>query len=250
MVVLDDPHVTNLQGDRFDIRMPSSDCVLLRVPFSNEDPEQLKMSVSLDTDGVSPCGLYVKSVALSGSLLDHQVVHVRPHTRNAAGSNQAGDKTLTNFSLQVGNSSWRDFHFPKSEGVGADIPGASVGVLTARFVWREEFGQRVEAQGVELRVGRGDRPVVFTISQAKHQALNIAIERFGDLGHRRVGGALGTEGRNASLEEPSLNCRRMKAPHAQERRLNPSYEQERYTDWDSVEAERAPLSSIISASWQ
>ncbi|CAK0813361.1 unnamed protein product [Prorocentrum cordatum] len=133
MVVLDDPHVTNLQGERFDIRMPSSDCVLLRVPFSNEDPEQLKLSVSLDTDGVSPSGLYVKSVALSGSLLDHQVVHARPRTRNAAGSSQAGDKTWTDFSLQVGNSIWRDFHFPKSEGVGADIPGASVGVLTPRF---------------------------------------------------------------------------------------------------------------------
>jgi hypothetical protein len=238
MIVLDDPHVVNLQGERFDIRMPSSECVLLRVPFSNEDPELLRLSASINTDGVSACGLYVKAVALSGSLLDHQVVRVRPHTRNAAGSNQAGNETMTNFSLQVGNSSWKDFS--QAEDVSIDIPDASVGVLRARFVRREEFGHRVEAQSVQLLVGKGERPVVFTITQAKHQALNLEIQHFGELGHRRIGGALGTEGRDASLEQPTLSCRRMKAPR----------NQERHAVWDIPEAQApAPLSSI-SASWQ
>jgi len=103
--LLNDPHVTNLNGERFDIRMPSSDCTLLRLPYSEhlaarpgakgdgpskeEDPAMLELSASVDTDGVRACGLYVKGVTLSGSLLGNRVVRVRPHTRNACGSNQA-----------------------------------------------------------------------------------------------------------------------------------------------------------------
>jgi len=212
--LLNDPHVTNLNGERFDIRMPSSDCTLLRLPYSEhlaEDPAMLELSASVDTDGVRACGLYVKGVTLSGSLLGNRVVRVRPHTRNACGSNQAGNETVTNFSLQVGGSGWRGF----SRGVvGAEIPEASAGLLRSRFVWREAFGERVEAQSLELRVGEGERQAVFTISQAPHQALNIEIQRLGALGHRRVGGALGTEGRDTSLEQPSLSCRLATAPPA------------------------------------
>jgi len=209
MVVLDDPHVTNLQGDRFDIRMPSSGCTLLRMPYREEDPEALELSASMDTDGVRACGLYVKGVTLRGSLLGNQVVRVRPYTRNAGGSNQAGTETVTEFSVQVGGSPWRSF----SRGdAGAEIPEARVGLLRSRFVWREEFGERIEAQSLELRVGEGERSAIFTVSQAPHQALNIEIQRLGALGHRRVGGALGTEGRNASLEQPSLSCRLATTP--------------------------------------
>jgi len=209
--VRNDPHVTNLNGESFDIRMPSSDCTLLRLPYSEEDPRMLELSASMDTDGVRACGLYVKGVTLSGSLLGGRVVRVRPYTRNAGGSNQAGNETVTDFSLQVGGSGWRGF----SRGdAGALIPEASAGLLRSRFVWREEFGERVEAQSLELRVGEGERPAVFTISQAPHQALNIEIQRLGALGYRRVGGALGTEGRNSSLEQPSLSCRLATAPPA------------------------------------
>jgi len=216
MVVLDDPHVTNLQGDRFDIRMPSSGCTLLRMPYREEDPEALELSASMDTDGVRACGLYVKGVTLRGSLLGNQVVRVRPYTRNAGGSNQAGTETVTEFSVQVGGSPWRSF----SRGdAGAEIPEARVGLLRSRFVWREEFGERIEAQSLELRVGEGERSAIFTVSQAPHQALNIEIQRLGALGHRRVGGALGTEGRNASLEQPSLSCRRLSAASSGQRLL-------------------------------
>jgi len=189
--VVGDPHVTNLNGERFDIRMPSPECTLLRVPYSEEEPEMLELRASMDTDALQTCGLYVRAVVLRGSLLDNQVVRVRPHTRNAEGSNQAGNETKTNFSLQVGNSSWMDF---SREDIGTNIPEASVGFLRARFVWREAFGQRVEAQGLEFRLGEGKRPVVLTISQAPHQALNLEVKHLGILGHRRVGGALGTAG--------------------------------------------------------
>jgi len=203
--VSNDPHVTNLNGESFDIRMPSADCTLLRVPYGEEGPPLLRLSASMDTDGVRACGLYVKAVTLSGTLLGDQVVRVRPHTRNAGGSNQAGNETRTNLSLQVGSSGWRDW---RRESVGADIAAARVGLLRARFLWREAFGRRLEAQALELRVGAGERPVVITVSQAPHQALNLEIGRLGLLGHQRIGGALGTEGRTASLEQPSLRCRR------------------------------------------
>ena len=50
----------------------------------------------------------------------------------------AGNKTMTNFSLQVDNSSWKDFS--QAEDISIDIPGASVGALRARFVRREGSG--------------------------------------------------------------------------------------------------------------
>lgn len=212
---MDFPHVTNLNGESFDIRMPSSDYTLLRVPYSEEDPELLKLSAIMNTDGVRVCGLYVKAITLSGSLLANQVVRVRPYTRNSGGSNQAGNETKTNFSLQVGNSSWRDFSRDDS---GTEI--ARVGLLKARFVWREESGHHVEAQSLELLVGVGreEQPVVLTLSQAPHQALNLEIGNLGILGRRRVGGALGTEGRNASLEQPSLGCLHATAPVSSDQR--------------------------------
>ncbi|CAK0812564.1 unnamed protein product [Prorocentrum cordatum] len=230
--VSNDPHVTNLNGEKFDIRMPLSDCPLFRVPHSERDPALLRLSASMDTDGVRACGLYVKGITLAGSLLAHQIVRVRPHTRNAGGSNQAGSETVTNFSLQVGNSSWRDF---SREGVGTEIAEASVGLLRARFLWREEFGQRVEAQSLELRVGadREHRPVTLIISQAPHQALNLEVGSLGVLGLGRVGGVLGTEGRNRSLEQPSLGCLLAAGP--------PSGEQRR--------APPAAPASYMSASW-
>jgi len=211
MVVLDDPHVTNLQGDRFDIRMPSSGCTLLRMPYREEDPEALELSASMDTDGVRACGLYVKGVTLRGSLLGNQVVRVRPYTRNAGGSNQAGTETVTEFSVQVGGSPWRSF----SRGdAGAEIPEARVGLLRSRFVWREEFGQRVEAQSLELSVvGEGGEAALLSVLQAPHQSLNLDMWGLGRLGHSRVAGVLGTEGHPSAIEMPTDECRAEAAPH-------------------------------------
>jgi hypothetical protein len=213
----DDPHVCTLSGECYDIRAPS-EYTLLRLPYSEQEPASLKLSADLDTDGVRSCGLFVKHVALSGSSLGGQIVRVRPHTRNVGGSNSMGDMVMTNFSYRLGNSAWRSFTHNDSLHV--------VGQLGVRFVWREQYGQRVEAQSLEISVGEGRHSAVISISQASHQALNIDMWGMGRLGHSRMGGVLGTEGHLASIEKPTLECRaaraEAKAEEMKMRRVNPA----------------------------
>jgi hypothetical protein len=210
----DDPHVCTLSGDCYDIRAPS-EYTLLRLPYSEQEPVALKLSADLDTDGERPCGLFIKHLALTGSWLNNEVVRIRPYTRNVGGSNWVGNKVMTNFSLQLGNSPWRSFMQKESLQVVA-----VVGQLTVRFVWREQYGQRMEAQSLEFLVGSGGhhpslqessawkpRLAVLTVSQASHQALNLDMRSMGRLGFSRMGGALGTEGHSKSIEEPSRECR-------------------------------------------
>jgi len=209
--------VCSLSGECYDIRAPS-EYTLLRLPYDEEEPATLKLSGDLDTDGVRPCGLFVKRVELSGSWLDGQVVRVRPYTRSVGGSNSMGDGVVTNFSFQLGDSPWRSFAHNDSL--------HAVGQVRVRFVWREQYGQRVEAQSLELSVGDGEHSAVLSISQAAHQALNIDMWGMGHLGHSRIGGVLGTEAHAASLEEPTLECRaaraRDRAEEMKMRRLRPA----------------------------
>jgi len=230
--VRDDPHVCALSGECFDIREPS-EYTLLRAPFDEREPAALQLSGDLDTDGVQPCGLFVKHLALSGSLLDGRVVRVRPHTREAGGANRAAKQVVTNFSLQVGNSSW--LSFTPNDSLRRV---AVVGQLTVRFVWREQYGQHIEAESLEFSVGGGGHPVVLTISQAAHQALNLDMGGLGRLGHSRLGGVLGTEGHLTSMEEPTPACRSKSSNHddIQQRQLAGML----------APAERA---SILKASW-
>jgi hypothetical protein len=204
--VRDDPHVCSLSGECYDIRMPS-EYTLLLLPHSGPEPVKLKVSAGLETDGERPCGLFVKHLALSGSWLDDQVVRIRPYTRNVGGSNWVGDKAMTNFSLQLGNSLWRSFTHKESLRLVS-----VVGQLTIRFVWREQYGQRMEAQSFEFSVGEGSHPAVLTVSQASHQALNLDMRDMGRLGYSRIGGVLGTEGHAASIEEPTSECRAASSP--------------------------------------
>jgi hypothetical protein len=198
--VHDDPHVCALDGECFDIRAPS-EYTLLRVPVSAQEPPALKLSGVLDTDGVRPCGLFVKHLTLSGSLLNNQIMRIRPYTRNTGGSNWVGSTAVSNFSLQLGNSSWRSFtHTDSLRQI------AVVGQLTVAFVWREQYGQRMEAQSFELSVGGSGHSAVITVSQASHQALNLDMSGMSRLGYSRMGGVLGTEGHLASIEEPTLEC--------------------------------------------
>ncbi|CAK0902592.1 unnamed protein product [Prorocentrum cordatum] len=199
--VRDDPHVCTLSGDCYDIRVPS-EYTLLRLPYNDQEPADLQVLADFDTDGVRPCGLFVKHIALTGSWLNHQVVRIRPYTRDVGGSNWAGSKVITNFSLQLGSSPWRSFTQKESLQVVA-----VVGQVTVRFVWSEQYGQRMEAQSLQFLVGQGAQPGVLTISQASHQALNLDMLGMGRLGCSRVGGALGTEGHSTALEEPSRECR-------------------------------------------
>jgi hypothetical protein len=198
----DDPHVCALTGECYDIQTPS-EYTLLRLPHSEQEPVALELSAYLGTDGVRPCGLFVKRLALSGSWLDDQVVHIRPYTRNVGGSNWAGNEVVTNFSLQLGDSPWRSFTRMESPRLVA-----VVGQLTIRFVWREQYGgQRMEAQSLEFLMGEMGNPAVLTISQASHQALNLDMWGMSRLGYSRMGGVLGTEGHSTPIEEPTRQCR-------------------------------------------
>lgn len=229
----DDPHVCTLSGECYDIRVPS-EYSLLRVPHGVEEPDMLKLSADLDTDGVRPCGLFIKTLTLSGSWLNDQIVRVRPYTRNAGGSNWAGTATRTNFSLQLGDSPWRSFAHQDSLG-----QFAVVGRVGVRFVWREQYGQRMEAQSLEFSVGEGGQSALLTVSQASHQALNLDMWGLGRLGHARIAGVLGTEGHPASIEEPVHECRAATpsaSPDATRRQM--------------PRAARTERASILRASWQ
>jgi len=230
----DDPHVCSLSGECFDIREPS-EYVLLRVPYSVEEPDMLKVSAALDADGVRPCGLYVKGVTLSGSWLGHQVVRIRPYTRSAANSSAVRAATRTNFSIKLGNSSWRSLS-PE------DSPRllATIGQVTVRYVVREQYGRRLEAQALEFSVGAGGRPAVLTVSQASHQALNLDIGGLRQLGLSRFAGVLGTEGHQASIEEPTRECKAASA-------LANSDDTRRGQKPGAAPAEGA---STLSASWR
>lgn len=196
-----DPHVCALSSECFDIRAPS-EYTLLRVPHVAEAPDMLRLSADLEVDGVRPCGLYMKSIRLSGSWLEGQVVRIRPYTRDVAGSNFAGTAARTNFSVQLGDSPWRSF-----TRLDSNRQLAVVGRVAIRFVWREEFGQRVEAQSLELSVGgEGGEPALLSVLQASHQALNLDMWGLGRLGHARVAGVLGTEGHPTSIEKPTYEC--------------------------------------------
>mmetsp|Transcript_61907 Transcript_61907/g.164601 ORF Transcript_61907/g.164601 Transcript_61907/m.164601 type:complete len:409 (-) Transcript_61907:203-1429(-) len=230
----DDPHVCALSGECYDIRKPS-EYILLRAPFDEREPARLELSGHLDTDGVQPCGLFVKQVALTGSWLNHQVVRVRPHTRDVGGSNWAGTATRTNFSLQLGDSPWRSFTQQDPSG-----QLAVVGRVAVRFVRREQFGDRMEAQSLEFAVGgMGPEPARITVSQASHQALNLDVSGLERLGYARVAGVLGTEGHPASIEEPAPECAAAarSATQGATRRQTP-------------QAARKERASTLSASWQ
>ncbi|CAK0907206.1 unnamed protein product, partial [Prorocentrum cordatum] len=155
----------------------------------------------------------VKHVVLSGAWLDNLRLRVQPYTRDVGGSNWVGNKVMTNFSLQLGSSPWRSFTRSDS-----NRQVAVVGRLVVSFVWREQFGQRMEAQSLELSLGEGNRTAKLTISQASHQALNLDMHGFGQLGYSRMGGVLGTEGHSLSIEEATSECK-ASTSHVSQRHL-------------------------------
>jgi len=205
--VKDDPHVNNLRNERFDIRKPS-EYLLLRVPLDEQLPAAMELTAGVAADGITECGVYVKNVTFRGTWFNGQTVRIRPHTRNVAGSNQAGDQTRTNFSLQVSEQQvsqprWRSFSF---EEAGSIISEASTGQVGARFFMREEFGKRLEGQALEFRMGEAAGASVV-VSQAAHQALNIEMRHLSKLGADRMGGLLGTESHDREVEEDTYECK-------------------------------------------
>merc|ERR1719382_694973 len=77
----DDPHLTSVTGKKFDVNMPGS-YVLIRAPQDLRLPAKLTMNATLEASVGSPCGLYIKSVELSGEWFGDNVVTVVPLQRN------------------------------------------------------------------------------------------------------------------------------------------------------------------------
>jgi len=219
--VHDDPHVSNLRNERFDIRRPS-EYQLLRVPLDERLPAAMELTAGMDADGSSTkCGVYVKNVTIRGTWFNGKTVHIRPHTRDRAGSNQVGGETLTNFSLQVSEQQvskqqWRSF---SREEAGSLISEASTEQVVARFVMREEFGERLEGQALEFRMGEAAGASVV-VSQAAHQALNIEMRHLSRLGADRIGGLLGTESHDREVEEDTYECKMEVAKRRQSMRIS------------------------------
>lgn len=230
--VHDDPHVRSLNNEQFDIRRPAV-YRLLRLPHDQGLPASFELSAEMGSDSESPCGVYVRSATLSGAWLDGRTLRVRPLARDKAGTNTAGTGTTSNFSLQVSGQQWRSFVRAEA---GTVIIEATTGRFRARFLWREQYGERAEGQALEFRLGEEAQATV-TISQASHQALNVDVARLGSLGEARLGGVLGTEGHDVAAEEESDECKASRYP-------GPAYER-RWASWVHGDAR----SSALRASW-
>jgi len=235
--VHDDPHVSNLRNEHFDIRKPS-EYQLLRVPLDERLPAAMELTAGMEADDSTKCGVYVRNVTFRGTWFNGQTVRIRPHTRDQAGSNQAGNETRTDFSLQVSEQQvsrqrWRSF---SREEAGSRIREASTEQVEARFIMREEFGERLEGQALEFRMGE-DAEATIIISQAAHQALNIDMRHLRKLGEDRMGGLLGTEEHDKEIEEDTVECKvEAAAKHRVERRAQ------------ELPSER-PGASRLRASW-
>lgn len=241
----DDPHVNNLRNERFDIRRPS-EYLLLRVPLDERLPAAMELTAGVAADGNTECGVYVRNVTFRGTWFNGQTVRIRPHTRNQVGSNQAGDQTRTNFSLQVSEQQvseprWRSF---SREEAGSHIDEASTEQVDARFLMREQFGERLEGQALEFRLGEAAQATIV-VSQAAHQALNIEMKHLSKLGEDRIGGLLGTEAHDKGIEEDTYQCKMEAAEKQQHMRIS---------DDDTSERMRRRMregrgNSIMKVSW-
>lgn len=243
--VRDDPHVNNLRNERFDIRKPS-EYLLLRVPLNERIPAAMELIAGVAADGNTECGVYVKNVTFRGTWFNGQTVHIRPHTRNQAGSNQAGDQIRTNFSLQVSEQQvsqpqWRSF---SREEAGSHINEASTEQVDVRFLMREQFGNRLEGQALEFHMGEAAEASIV-VSQAAHQSLNIQLKHLSKLGVDRLGGVLGTEAHDKEIEEDTYECKVEEAKKQQSMRISNDASSERMRQ----RMREGRGNSILKASW-
>lgn len=208
-----DPHVKNLLGERFDVNQPG-DYMLLRLPQDHQKPALIKVDGLMLTDKDSACGLFIKLLTVTGDWLAGKAVQVRPHKRNLAGGNNAGNATVWPFAIKVSSTSSPDAGpwIPPSTfnsetgGIAALTDKVSI---SARY--REEYGDNLENQTYEFRFGAeplSDQAAVLTVAQAPHQALNVELSRLGELRrtHGNVGGLLGMEKHDRQIERLTREC--------------------------------------------
>jgi len=199
----DDPHLTNLAGEKFNVNQPGV-YTLLRVPPDAKQPARFQLEANITGDGEKPCGLYIRAVVVSGEMLEGRTLHVRPMTRDRPGSNTAGSLMQNPFSLQVtspGPSLGR--WISVGESAAEDVTEATSDGVQVRAIRREAFGKRVEAQAFELRVHRA----TLVVSQASRQALNVQMSGVPSLAAGgQVGGLLGTSRHDKAIEKFTPEC--------------------------------------------
>merc|ERR1719476_942062 len=202
-----DPHLTSIGGDKFDVNQPE-EYVLLRAPLEPAQSALLEMRGAIAPEENKPCGLFVKAATLSGTWFGSAIVQVRPLKRNYPGSNRAGNMTEWPFSMQVSpKASWRalaDFTSETSSETLTDM-------VTVTAVQRKDFGDLLEGQAFAFHIGKNGRPASIVISQASHQALNVELTNIQALGQRTLGGLLGTEKHSKEVERLTEECKADKA---------------------------------------
>jgi len=205
--VLNDPHVTNLARERFDINQPAT-YVMLRMPMEPQKTAKFEMRALMQADGSKPCGLYMKAVMLNGSWFGDAVVQVRPLKRDREGSNGAGSKTEWPFSVQTSpEGPWKSF--AELQGEGGVVALTDMVKITAEQ--KADLGDLLEAQTVSVSIGKKGKPASIVVSQAQHQALNMELVNMQALGNGAIGGLLGTEKHSKGVEELTEACKEFKA---------------------------------------
>mmetsp|Transcript_21583 Transcript_21583/g.61335 ORF Transcript_21583/g.61335 Transcript_21583/m.61335 type:complete len:399 (+) Transcript_21583:2336-3532(+) len=226
-----DPHLRSVTGKKFDVNMPGS-YVLIRAPEDQRRPAKLQLNASVRPFAGSPCGLYIQGVELSGEWLGGQVVRVVPLQRNAEGPNGAGSATLRPFSLRVqwGASTQRG---AAAAAAGEYEPWGGLrnksrslsGRVRLVPVWRQVYadaGRAQEAEAFQFRIrGAGaGYDATLEVSQAAHQALNFRATNLRSLGFAELGGLLGTEAHDPTVEHVSDMCRAFRSKPSRLARRN------------------------------
>jgi len=226
----DDPHLTSVTGKKFDVKIPGS-YVLLRAPSDQRLPAKFELNATLEASVGSPCGLYIKRVDLGGEWLGDQVVSVLPLQRNVEGQNGAGNITLRPFSVRLQEAEGDTFRVKEGQYKQWGDIGKRGRRLSGRVrlvpLWRQVFadaGRPQEAQAFQFRI-RGDgakQDATLEASQAAHQALNIRAFGLRSLGFEHLGGLLGTEEHNRSLEHLADACKAFRMRSRQSIPMSPS----------------------------
>jgi len=225
-----DPHITSVAGKKFDVNMPGS-YTLIRAPQDQRLPAKLEMNATLEASAGSPCGLYIKSVELGGEWLGNQVVSIVPLQRNIEGQNGAGNITLRPFSVRIqevqrGASRVEAGQYEQWGNLGKEGRNLS-GRVRLVPAWRQVYadaGSPQEAQAFQfhIRGDGGEYVATLEAAQAAHQALDIRAFGLRSLGFEHLGGLLGTEEHDKSLEQFADVCKAFRAKSRQSRTMSPA----------------------------
>jgi len=224
----DDPHIVNLAHESFSVHQPGK-YTFLRVPSDANQPALLEVIGDISPFEGSSCKMYTRFVSVSGEWLGDRAVHVRPLRRSAPGNNNIGHDVYP-FSLMVTSAfsrrvssvsfeplaageeaAWQTFD--RLEGAKQEDDESDHGLpdtFRISAIRDERFDGMAEAQTFLFLVGAASdswEKASILVRQASHQALNVELVRANKLGAKQLGGLLGTEIHDVSIESFTSNCR-------------------------------------------